>query len=96
VFRRPVLRVGDLTLCLIRREAWFREAPLNLTGKEFSVLELLVLCKGSVLTKASFLDHLYTGTDKPDGRIIDVFICKLRKKLERAGPSSASYGVMAI
>jgi two-component system, cell cycle response regulator CtrA len=84
-FGRPLRRLGDLKLCLTARKAAFREAPLNLTAKEFSILELLVLREGSVLTKASFMDHLYAGTDEPDGRIIDVFMCKLRKKLERVG-----------
>jgi two-component system cell cycle response regulator CtrA len=84
-FGRPLRRLGKLELCLIKRKASFREVPLNLTAREFSILELLVLREGSVLTKASFMDHLYTETDGPDGRIIDVFMCKLRKKLERVG-----------
>ena len=79
------MRLGDLSLCQIKREASFREASLSLTPKEFSILELLVLRRGSVLIKSSFLDYLYGGTGEPDGRIIDVYICKLRKKLERAG-----------
>lgn len=87
-FGRPLRRLGDLNLCLITREASFREVPLNLTAKEFSILELLVLREGSVLTKASVMDHLYTRTEEPDGRIIDVFMCKLRKKLERVGAGS--------
>jgi two-component system, cell cycle response regulator CtrA len=82
---RPLRRVGKLELCLIKRKASFRGVPLNLTAREFSILELLVLREGSVLTKASFMDHLYTETDEPDGRIIDVFICKLRKELARVG-----------
>ncbi len=58
---------------------------VHLTGKERSILELLVLRKGMVLTKEAFLNHLYGGMDEPEMKIIDVFICKLRKKLAVAG-----------
>ena len=59
--------------------------PVHLTGKEYAILELLVLRKGMVLTKEAFLNHLYGGMDEPEVKIIDVFICKLRKKLSQAG-----------
>jgi len=59
--------------------------PVHLTGKEYAILELLVLRKGMVLTKEAFLNHLYGGMDEPEMKIIDVFICKLRKKLALAG-----------
>jgi len=55
--------------------------PLHLTGKEYGILELLSLRKGQTLTKEQFLNHLYGGIDEPELKIIDVFICKLRKKL---------------
>ena len=58
---------------------------VHLTGKEYAILELLVLRKGMVLTKEAFLNHLYGGMDEPEMKIIDVFICKLRKKLALAG-----------
>ena len=58
--------------------------PLHLTGKEYGILELLSLRKGTTLTKEMFLNHLYGGMDEPEVKIIDVFICKLRKKLENA------------
>ena len=54
---------------------------LHVTGKEYSILELLSLRKGTTLTKEMFLDHLYGGLDEPELKIIDVFICKLRKKI---------------
>jgi two-component system cell cycle response regulator CtrA len=58
--------------------------PLHLTGKEYGILELLSLRKGTTLTKEMFLNHLYGGMDEPEVKIIDVFICKLRKKLQNA------------
>ncbi|MEM9522502.1 MAG: response regulator transcription factor [Pseudomonadota bacterium] len=58
--------------------------PVRLTGKEYQMLELLSLRKGTTLTKEMFLNHLYGGMDEPELKIIDVFICKLRKKLSQA------------
>jgi two-component system cell cycle response regulator CtrA len=59
-------------------------ARVHLTGKEYQLLELLALRKGMTLTKEMFLSHLYGGMDEPEMKIIDVFICKLRKKLANA------------
>ncbi len=84
-YSQPTLRVGALQLNLDSREVTVGKAPVHLTGKEYAILELLVLRKGSVLTKEAFLNHLYGGMDEPEMKIIDVFICKLRKKLAQAG-----------
>ena len=59
-------------------------ARVYMTAKEYQMLELLALRKGTTLTKESFLNHLYGGMNEPDMKIIDVFICKLRKKLANA------------
>lgn len=59
--------------------------PIYLTGREYSILELLALRKGSTLTKDMIMSHLYGGMDEPEIKIIDVFICKLRRKLSAAG-----------
>ncbi len=56
---------------------------MYLTGKEYQMLELLALRKGTTITKEMFLNHLYGGMDEPELKIIDVFICKLRKKLDK-------------
>ena len=61
-----------------------RGNTVHLTGKEYQMLELLSLRKGTTLTKKMFLNHLYCGMDEPELKIIDVFICKLRKKLSEA------------
>jgi two-component system cell cycle response regulator CtrA len=84
-FSQPTLRVGPLTLNLDSREVTVDGQLVHLTGKEYAILELLVLRKGMVLTKEAFLNHLYGGMDEPEMKIIDVFICKLRKKLAQAG-----------
>ena len=82
---QPTLRVGPMLLNLDSREVLVAGLPVHLTGKEYAILELLVLRKGMVLTKEAFLNHLYGGMDEPEVKIIDVFICKLRKKLAMAG-----------
>ncbi|MDR3523746.1 MAG: response regulator transcription factor [Acetobacteraceae bacterium] len=84
-FSQPSLRVGNLRLNLDSREVLVGSTQVHLTGKEYAILELLVLRKGMVLTKEAFLNHLYGGMDEPEMKIIDVFICKLRKKLQVAG-----------
>ena len=84
-YSQPTLRVGPLQLNLDSREVLVAGVSVHLTGKEYSILELLVLRKGMVLTKEAFLNHLYGGMDEPEMKIIDVFICKLRKKLALAG-----------
>jgi two-component system cell cycle response regulator CtrA len=84
-YSQPVLRCGVLQLSVDSREVLVSGKPVHLTGKEYAILELLVLRKGMVLTKEVFLNHLYGGMDEPEMKIIDVFICKLRKKLADAG-----------
>lgn len=87
-FSQPMLRVGPLQLNLDSRDVLVQGKEVHLTGKEYAILELLVLRKGMVLTKEAFLNHLYGGMDEPEMKIIDVFICKLRKKLAQAGAPS--------
>jgi two-component system cell cycle response regulator CtrA len=84
-FSQPVLRIGRMQLNLDSREVTIEGRLVHLTGKEYAILELLVLRKGMVLTKEAFLNHLYGGMDEPEMKIIDVFVCKLRKKLAQAG-----------
>lgn len=81
---QSVIKTGDLEVNLETRTASVGVKPLHLTGKEYGILELLSLRKGTTLTKEMFLNHLYGGIDEPELKIIDVFICKLRKKLSEA------------
>ena len=75
---------GKVRVNLDSRTVEVNGKPLHLTGKEYGILELLSLRKGSTLTKEQFLNHLYGGMDEPEVKIIDVFICKLRKKIQDA------------
>lgn len=79
-----VIRTGKLVINLDTRSVEVDSKPVHLTSKEYAILELLSLRKGSTLTKEMFLNHLYGGIDEPELKIIDVFVCKLRKKLTEA------------
>lgn len=81
---QSMIKIGDLTVNLDSRTVDVKGKPVHLTGKEYGILELLALRKGTTLTKEMFLNHLYGGMDEPEVKIIDVFICKLRKKIEIA------------
>ena len=80
---KNVLEFGELMLDLHARQASVHGRQLDLTNKEYQMLELLCLRSGRVVSKETFLDHLYGGIDEPEMKIIDVFICKLRKKISR-------------
>ena len=79
-----IIETGQLTVNLDTRTVEVSGQPLHLTGKEYGILELLSLRKGTTLTKEMFLNHLYGGMDEPELKIIDVFVCKLRKKLAQS------------
>ena len=79
------LTFGEVTLDLTAPDVRVGSTRVDLTAKEYRMFELLCLRKGNVVSKESFLDHLYGGMDEPEMKIIDVFICKLRKKIEAAG-----------
>jgi two-component system cell cycle response regulator CtrA len=81
---QSVIRTGKLSVNLDTKTVEVDGSRVHLTGKEYAMLELLSLRKGTTLTKEMFLNHLYGGMDEPELKIIDVFICKLRKKLATA------------
>jgi len=81
---QSVINVGRVSVNLDAKSVTVAGKPVHLTGKEYQMFELLSLRKGSTLTKEMFLNHLYGGMDEPELKIIDVFICKLRKKLNIA------------
>jgi two-component system cell cycle response regulator CtrA len=81
---QSVIRTGRINVNLDAKTVDVDGRAVHLTGKEYQMLELLSLRKGTTLTKEMFLNHLYGGMDEPELKIIDVFICKLRKKLSQA------------
>ena len=84
VYPESTTRTGKLAINLDARVVSVDYQPVHLTGKEYAILELLTLRKGTILTREMVLDHLYGGLDEPELKIIDVFVCKLRKKLAQA------------
>jgi two-component system cell cycle response regulator CtrA len=78
------IRTGDLLVDLETHVVTADGKPVPLTGKEYSILELLSLRQGVTVTKEMLLGHLYGGKDEPELKIIDVFVCHLRKKLAQA------------
>jgi two-component system cell cycle response regulator CtrA len=81
---QSVIQIDDLTVNFETKTVAVNGTHVHLTGKEYQMLELLSLRKGTTLTKEMFLTHIYGGMDEPELKIIDVFICKLRKKLANA------------
>ncbi|WP_288036908.1 response regulator transcription factor [Acidiphilium sp.] len=88
-FSHHIIGSGDISINTESREVKAKNKIIHLTNKEYSILELLILRKGFVLTKEIFLNHLYGGLDEPEIKIIDVFICKLRKKLASCGADNS-------
>jgi two-component system cell cycle response regulator CtrA len=82
---QELIRIGKrLAIDLKNKIALIDEEPLPLSNKEYAILELLAVRQGTTLTKEMFLNHLYGDLDEPELKIVDVFVCKLRKKLSQA------------
>lgn len=84
-----VVTIGDLSVDLARRSVAIKGRPVELTSKEYEILELLTIRKGATLNKWMFINHLYGGISTPKVKIIDVFICNIRKKLSDASGGNA-------
>ena len=86
-YSQAVLQHGPVCLCIESQAVTVDHQPVKLTRSETAVLQLLLLRKNSVLTKQAIMSHLYGGPDEPDVKIIDVFVCKTRRKLAEFGLS---------
>ena len=84
-FHENALRLGQVEINMNAKKIYANGKPVTLTKKEYQIAEILALRKGVVLSKEAILDHLYGGLDEPNPKIIDVFICKIRKKLQALG-----------
>jgi two-component system, cell cycle response regulator CtrA len=81
---QSIVQIGDLTVNVDAKTVHIKQVRVNLTGKEYQMLELLSLRRGATITKEMFLSQLYGGMDEPEIKIIDVFMCKIRRKLANA------------
>ncbi len=84
-FHDSVLSIGAVEINMNAKKIYAKGKPVTLTKKEYQIAEILALRKGAVLSKEAILDHLYGGLDEPNPKIIDVFVCKIRKKLQSMG-----------
>ena len=84
-----LIKAGNLMMDLSRNLISIDGKFVPLTQKEYQIVNLLCMRKGAVLSKESFISHIYGGIDEPDSKIIDVFVCKLRRKLEKSGLKNA-------
>lgn len=84
-FQNNTLCLGSVEVNMNAKKIYVNGNPVTLTKKEYQIAEILALRKGTVLSKEAILDHLYGGLDEPNPKIIDVFICKIRKKLQSLG-----------
>lgn len=90
------LHIGRLTVSVDRREAQIDGKPIPLTRREYEIVELLALRKGQALSKEAVLDNLYAGQSEPHGKVIDVMICQIRKKMRNMGieePFTTLWGI---
>src|ERR1700730_393123 len=81
---QSIVQTGDLTVNVDAKTVHIKQVRVSLTGKEYRMLELLSLRRGTTITKEMFLSQLYGGMDEPEIKIIDVFMCKIRRKLANA------------
>src|SRR4029079_17537288 len=80
---QSVIQTGDLVVNLATKTVEVNGARVHLTGKEYQMLELLSLRKGTTLAKETFLNHLYGGMEEPGLHIIHAFTCQLRHKVSK-------------
>ncbi len=82
-YSHSVLKISELEINLDTKQATLNSKLLSLTSKEYSILEILALKKGKPIAKEHLLDQLYGGISEPEPKIIDVFVCKIRNKMEK-------------
>jgi two-component system, cell cycle response regulator CtrA len=83
-YPEAAIQTGKLSVNLETRIVSVDDQPVHLTGKEYLIFEFLSLRKGTIVTKEMLFNHVYRDMDEPEFKVMDVFICKLRKKLSRA------------
>ncbi len=83
--KNPVLRVGDLEIDTRRRAAARGGEAIDLTAREYALLELLALRAGEVVSRAEIWEQLYDFNQDPESNVVDVFVAYLRRKIEREG-----------
>jgi two-component system OmpR family response regulator len=83
VERPPVLEVGDLRLDPAGHRAWRGDALLDLSAKEFALLEIFMRHPGQVLSRFTLLEHAWEGDYENRSNVVDVHLRQLREKVDR-------------
>ncbi len=78
-----IIKIGQMEINMTSKTVFIAGQPLKLTGKEYALLELLCLRRGMMISKEQFLNYLYGGIDTPEVKIIDVFLCRIRRKIKK-------------
>ncbi len=81
---RPVLECGPVTLDTVSQAVKVEDRPVELTAYEYKVLEYLVLHTGQVVSKTELTEHIYQQDYDRDSNVIEVFVGRLRRKLDPA------------
>jgi two-component system OmpR family response regulator len=77
----PVLVVGDITIDRGARLVYREKAPVELTAREYAILELMVRHRGTLVTRSAICEHIYSESSDVFSNVIDVHIAALRRKL---------------
>lgn len=77
----PVLTVGDVTIDRAARTVHRANVPVELTAREYAILELLVRNRGTLVTRSAVCEHLYSESSDVFSNVVDVHIAALRRKL---------------
>lgn len=86
-FSHSTIPIGPIEVKIDERKVFIAGTHVRLSPKEYSIVEMLALRKGRLVTKENILSHLYDGSDDPIETVVDVFISRIRKKLSNAGAS---------
>jgi len=83
--KSPVIRIGDLEIDTTARRARRGSRSLDLTAREYSLLEFLALRTGQVVTRLEVWEHVYDSASEASSNVVDVYVGYLRRKLEEDG-----------
>ncbi len=93
---KTVLQVGDLTLDLVSHKVVRNEEEIELTGKEYSLLEYFMRNKDKVLTRTMIAEHVWDYNFDTFTNVIDVYVNHLRKKIDKKFPSKLIHTLRGV
>lgn len=85
--KSPAVRIGDLEIDRSNQRVKRGPRAIELTAKQYALLELLALRAGEVVPRGDIWNHLYAFEDEPNSNLLEVYVGQLRRKLESEGES---------